>query len=129
MRGALELNIAGATASADFMINTDNFGSIVLTETTAPCFVADTKITTRRGKVAVQNLKIGDLVKSIHGDWNVIKWIGTRSYEGRFIAGNHLALPVCIKRHAIAKNIPSRDLFVSPDHTICEGVSSSPLGA
>jgi hypothetical protein len=46
------------------------------------------------------------------------KWIGRRSYAGRFIENNHLALPVTIKAHALAKNVPSRDLTVSPGHGI-----------
>jgi Hint domain len=50
-----------------------------------------------------------------------IRWIGTRSYDGRFIAGNHMALPVCIRRHALGHNMPSRDLYLSPDHSLCEG--------
>jgi hypothetical protein len=32
-----------------------------------------------------------------------------------------LALPVCLKAGSVAEGIPSRDLWVSPDHAICEG--------
>jgi Hint domain len=48
-------------------------------------------------------------------------WCARRAYDGRFIAGNHLALPVKIRRHALSFNVPARDLHVSPGHAICEG--------
>jgi hypothetical protein len=66
-------------------------------------------------------LKIGDMVKTAGGGWRPVRWIGRRAYDGRFIAGNHLALPVTLRRHALGFNVPSRDLHVSPGHAICEG--------
>ena len=83
------------------------------------CYVAGTKILTSRGERAVETLQIGDKLKTLHAGYQKIKWIGTRCYDGRFIAGNKAALPICIKRNAIAANIPVRDLFVSPGHAIC----------
>jgi hypothetical protein len=71
--------------------------------------------------VAVEDLAIGDLVETAFAGPRTIKWIGRRGYAGRMIAGNHLALPVCMKAGAIADGVPARDLWVSPDHAICEG--------
>jgi hypothetical protein len=110
----LNLNNAPGTVFTD---NTDVYGDQIITEGVA-CFASGTAIMTGNGRVAVEQLRIGDRVKTMHGGWSPIKWIGTRSYEGRFIAGNHRALPVCIHRDAMA---PARDLMVSPDHAICEG--------
>jgi hypothetical protein len=83
------------------------------------CFVAGTRILTARGEVAVEALRIGDSLKTLHAGEQKIKWIGTRSYDGRFIAGNKAALPIRIKRGAIEADVPARDLFVSPGHAIC----------
>jgi hypothetical protein len=91
----------------------DGFGTDV------SCFLAGTRILTARGEVAVEALRIGDRLKTLHAGYQKIKWIGTRGYHGRFIAGNKAALPICIKRGAIDANIPARDLFVSPGHAIC----------
>jgi hypothetical protein len=87
--------------------------------TVAPCFVTGTRIATAAGAVKVEDLAIGDLVETLHAGLQKIKWIGQRSYHGRFIAGNNDILPIRIKQHAIAKNVPARDLFVSPGHAIC----------
>ena len=47
-----------------------------------------------------------------------IKWIGRRSYGGRFIRGNKDILPVCIKAGALDDNVPQRDLWISPHHAM-----------
>ncbi len=84
----------------------------------ATCFAAGTKILSAKGPVRVEDLRIGDMLPTLHGGGQKIKWIGRRDYDGRFIAGNHLMLPVRIRRHALARNVPSRDLVVSPGHGI-----------
>lgn len=88
--------------------------------TVAPCFCLGTRIRTPRGEVPIETLSIGDEVETAFAGTQHIKWIGHRSYDGRFISGNHLALPICIKKNAIDDNVPSRDLWVSPDHAIAE---------
>ena len=118
--GSETIDITGSFTTADFTVTTDGTNTTITTDS-APCFCAGTRIRTPGGKIPVEELRIGDLVKSMHGGFSAVKWIGRRDYEGRFIAGNHLALPVRIRRHALAFNVPSRDLFVSPDHAICEG--------
>ena len=83
------------------------------------CFCAGTSVRTARGAVKVEDLAIGDWVETLHAGLQKIKWIGWRSYDGRFIAGNKDVLPICIKRDAIDENVPVQDLFVSPGHAIC----------
>jgi hypothetical protein len=86
---------------------------------TAPCYCQGTLILTNHGEIAVENLAIGDFVSTMHGGFRPIKWIGRRSYDGRFIAGQPLMLPICVKQGAIDENVPARDLWVSPGHAIC----------
>ena len=47
-----------------------------------------------------------------------IKWIGRRSYGGRFVMGRKDILPVCIKAGALGDNVPRRDLWISPHHAM-----------
>jgi O-antigen biosynthesis protein len=44
--------------------------------------------------VAVEDLAIGHRVVTEAGWLRRVKWIGRRSYDGRFIAGNYEALPI-----------------------------------
>jgi hypothetical protein len=90
---------------------------------TVPCYCRGTLIVTERGEVAVEDLKLGNKLVTAAGALRSIKWIGRRSYSGRFVLGNKDILPVCIKAGAIADNVPRRDLWISPRHAMClEGV-------
>jgi hypothetical protein len=51
------------------------------------------------------------------------KWIGRRSYGGRFIMGRKDILPICFKAGSLGEGLPRRDLFISPHHAMyLEGV-------
>ena len=86
------------------------------------CYCPGTLIATDRGDVAVEGLAIGDRVITPAGS-RPIKWIGHRSYGGRFLIGQKHILPVCIKAGALGENTPRRDLWISPHHAMyLEGV-------
>jgi uncharacterized delta-60 repeat protein len=95
---------------------------VVATESVA-CYGRDTLILTDIGEVPVQELAICDRVVTASGALRPIKWIGRRSYGGRFLLGQKHILPVCIKAGALAENTPRRDLWISPHHAMyLEGV-------
>ena len=102
---------------ADLKI-TESGNNTFLTLTKPACYCAGTRIDTDRGAVAIEHLRIGDTVTTATGLQKPIRWIGRRSYSGRFIAVNGDSLPVCIRAGAIANNVPNRDLFVSPLHAM-----------
>jgi lysophospholipase L1-like esterase len=84
----------------------------------ATCFCPGSLIRTDRGEMPVEALEIGNCIITTTGAANPIRWIGRRTYDGRFVAGNHLMLPICIKAGALASNTPARDLYVSPGHAM-----------
>ncbi|MDP4006938.1 Hint domain-containing protein [Methylobacterium sp. NEAU K] len=84
----------------------------------APCYCTGTRVLTDRGEVVIERLAIGDVVVTVAGQHRSIKWIGTRRYIGRFANTNPAVLPVCVKAGALADGIPTRDLWVSPDHAL-----------
>jgi hypothetical protein len=119
--GSITLTFANPSTFRMIPTLTAAAGGVDITATAAVCYAAGTQIATAAGEVPVEYLRIGDFVKTLHAGPQKIKWIGRRSYDGRFIAGNQDILPICIKRHAIAEDVPARDLFVSPGHAICIG--------
>jgi len=82
------------------------------------CYVSGTLIATDKGEAAVDDLRIGDQVVVMSGQVSRIKWIGKRSYSGRFILGRGDILPICIKAGGLGENKPHRDLWVSPHHAM-----------
>jgi hypothetical protein len=83
-----------------------------------PCYCLGTLIKTARGEERVETLKIGDTVMTASGALRPIKWIGRRSYRGRFIRGDKDILPVCIRADALDDKVPKRNLWISPHHAM-----------
>jgi autotransporter passenger strand-loop-strand repeat protein/autotransporter-associated beta strand protein len=106
-----------------FHLSPDSGMGTDITENTPPCYCRGTLIRTGRGQKRVEKLKIGDMVMTVSGVARPVKWIGRRSYGGRFIKGRKDILPVCIKAGALDDNVPRRDLWISPHHAMyLEGV-------
>ena len=113
---AFDILAAFAGASA-----TDTTTSVQATD--VPCYCRGTLVLTDRGDVAVENLVIGDRLVTVSGERRRLRWIGTRSYAGRFLAGRRTLLPVLFRAGSLGEGIPRRDLVVSPLHAMfLEGV-------
>jgi hypothetical protein len=80
------------------------------------CFMPGTLIRTATGEVAVELVKVGDIVETSDSRHVTVRWIGIQSVSRRF--RDELQLPVRIKSGALADDVPCRDLLVSPDHAL-----------
>ncbi len=72
------------------------------------CFADGTGIETDKGRVLVENLRVGDQVMTRDNGLQKIRWIGSRKVK----AEGEMA-PICITKGALGN---ARDLMVSPQH-------------
>jgi hypothetical protein len=79
------------------------------------CFMPGTMIRTPEGEVPVETLARGDLVLTVDGDAKPVLWLGRQTIVSRF-ADPLRNWPIRVAAGALADNVPSRDLLLSPDH-------------
>jgi len=78
------------------------------------CFVGGTMIATPDGEQLVEELAIGDMVRTADGRDVAVKWVGRQVMMSPVnVAMDERRAPVCIKAGALGNH---SDLFVSADH-------------
>ena len=83
------------------------------------CFASGTRIRTERGEIAVEHLRVGDLVPTMFGTAaQPIVWIGTRKVDCKRHPHPEDVIPVLVRRGAFGDGLPVRDLRLSPDHAV-----------
>ncbi len=84
-----------------------------------PCFVAGTLIEGADGPIAVEDLRVGQLVRTQTNGLAKVLWIGDRKFGAGDLEQCEWLRPICIRKSSFGPGQPSRDLFVSPQHRIC----------
>jgi len=83
------------------------------------CLLCGTKILTDAGETAVENLGVGDMVSTVSGESQAIKqiisWTAERAPNQDW---TDEVAPIKICRSALAPNVPHRDLYLSPGHSL-----------
>ncbi len=82
------------------------------------CFARDTLISTRRGDVPVQDLRLGDLIRTVDQGFQPLRWLAARRLTADDLAGAPKLRPIRIRAGALGCGLPRRDLTVSPQHRI-----------
>src|SRR5208282_2629202 len=90
----------------------------------AACFMRGTTILTDLGEVAVEDVHVGDLVRTVLGKAAApIIWIGQRRVDCTRHPKPKQVWPVCVAAGAFGPGRPHSDLWLSPDHAVyVEGV-------
>jgi hypothetical protein len=107
-----------ALASGRSYSATSGFGNFSGTLHPPACFAERTRIETDRGPVPVEQLRPGDRVRTYRRPgFAPVVWTGQR----QVVCAQHRAQdiwPVRIAAGAVAEGQPSRDLYLSPDHSV-----------
>lgn len=82
------------------------------------CFVGGTMILTDRGEITIEELRTGDRVMTKDRGLQKIRWIGSSVLSQAELTAAPRLQPIRISAGALGRNIPRRDLLVSPQHRI-----------
>ena len=84
------------------------------------CFLKGTMIEVADGAKKVEDLVAGDRIPTLFGGLQSIQWIGRYKFSksDRSKPWAKGALPVRVTQSAIAPNVPSADLLVTPGHAL-----------
>ncbi|AKH38603.1 MULTISPECIES: Hint domain-containing protein [Nitrosomonas] len=80
------------------------------------CFLRGTRVLTRHGYCPVEELAVGDEVRTLSGGWQPLRWIGRQRITTPF--GLAKGAPVRITAGAFGPALPERDVCVSQDHAV-----------
>ncbi|SIS64678.1 Ca2+-binding protein, RTX toxin-related [Roseivivax lentus] len=105
--GANSIIVQGASGST---FSSDNTGIV--------CFVAGTRILTPRGEVAIETLRVGDLVCTGDNGAQPVAWIGRRDVGPEALKADIGLRPILIPQGMFGSD---RDLLVSRQHGILVG--------
>lgn len=106
----------------------NGIGSEPVLPRSSPCFTPGTQITTERGDCPVEQLAVGDKVITRDNGIQVVRWVGrTQLFLHDFQAEPHL-LPIFIRKGALGKDLPERDMRLSPNHRVLVANGRTSLG-
>ena len=108
------LHVQGNFSTADFRLASDGAGGTMI----VTCFAEGTRIETPGGPMAVEDLKVGDMVKTHFAGAAPVRWLGCRRVDCRRHPEPMHVWPVRVMAHAFGHGKPRRDLYVSPNHAV-----------
>ncbi|MCP1270605.1 Hint domain-containing protein [Acetobacter cerevisiae] len=89
---------------------------------TVTCFLAGSLIRTAKGDVAVEDVRVGDLVLTVTTGQDVYQpviWAGYQTATARAdLPDDEAGYPVRIRAGAIADGVPYEDLLITPEHCL-----------
>ena len=83
-----------------------------------PCYACGTRVAIPGGEVAIETLTPGDIILLASGEVAPVRWIGRRRVDCYRQPKPDRVWPVRVRAHAFGPDLPRRDLFLSPDHSV-----------
>ena len=84
--------------------------------THVPCFTPGARVNTLLGRKRVEEIEIGDRVLTRDNGYQVVRWVGRRSFAVADLLVAPQLCPVKIAAGALGNGLPEADLIVSPQH-------------
>ncbi len=97
------------------VVNSFDFTEI---ESIVPCFTPGARIATPRGERVVEELRAGDTVITRDNGIQEIRWVGRKDLGYTDLAGQPYLRPVLVRKGALGRGLPERDMLVSPNHRL-----------
>ncbi len=111
---------ATVTTNSSTLVGIANAQTTNVAVTSAPvCFCSGTLIRTVRGDVAVEALRIGDLVVTEAGAHRAIRWLGHRRTNCAAHPMPETVWPYRVRAGTLGEGLPYADLWLSPGHSLC----------
>lgn len=92
-----------------------------------PCFTPGTLLTTTNAQTPVEDLRVGDLVKTLGHGLQPVRWIGRKVVSSDDLKTNPALHPVRIRAGSLGPDLPNRDMRVSPQHRMLLGDARTEL--
>ena len=112
--------VSGVTSKTGYVIFHDgsrlDFENFEEVNNVCICFTPGTLIDTARGRVAVEDLAVGDRVLTRDHGYQELAWTGRREMSMADLAASPDNIPVRIAASALGRALPERDMVVSPRH-------------
>ncbi|MBM3616331.1 MAG: hypothetical protein FJX28_13155, partial [Alphaproteobacteria bacterium] len=118
------------TGTVEFL---DAFGNVIGTlsfsgiEAGVACFTPGTRVATPEGPRAIESLRPGDSVLTRDRGYQPIRWIGHKRFETNDLQANAALQPILIRKGALGRGLPERDMKVSRQDCLLQGGSRAEL--
>lgn len=107
------------SGDSELNANDKTVGIVAFEEGVILCFTRDTLIETVTGPRPVQDLAIGDMIRTKDHGLQPLRWIGRKTCDLRNQNGAQTDhRPYRLPRSTFGPDLPDRDLFLSPQHRI-----------
>ena len=108
--------ISGGSQSIQFDIMGNRIDGPLDSGSSIVCFVKGTLIETELGDVPIEQLRVGDFIRTRDNGFQPVRIVHTRTLTTETLQSNPSLFPVRINAGALAQGLPRRDLWVSQQH-------------